>query len=834
MYKSHILFMVILLLFVVHPQAQPAVYPDFTVDASSITFSESEPLEGEELTIRVRVKNIGLVAQTLNEDLVVQLYEGNPKMNPLQILCKDVILDLKPGQTDDIKAQWRPPAGATEIYVVVNPPGKKYIQESNSANNVTYKSITAFHRHFPEATPEAIRAAIQKGVEWVESQQGKHSRACLQCGTANQLISICVICGATLKGLPEDFIPGSAWDFGEDNKQETALALQALISAGLDESHPSVAKGLQFFMKSDWNLFAVYHYAVIVPVLAATNDSRYRNRAQFAVNKLIAHQLPVKGSEFADPRDDGGWGYGYTADGAHMNMVIYALYAAKQWGLKIPRETWERAERWIRRNQTDNGGWLYNLVDSGSPWAIGVYGSMTATGLWALRACDVSVEDRQIQKGLEWINDHWSITRNPGSNSWLYYYLLALQRFADIPPQIETFAEHRWYDEISGMLVARQETDGRWVDQDGDFSATCFALMLLTHGLPKPIWPNLGIAPHSLRFSPPAPRVGEPMRISLTMTNTGAPVEIFAEVNFYDGTPGDGGTKIATQEVIVIPNLRETTVSVDWTSKTEGTRQLYAVVDPNKRIEDLDRDDNVSSQELLIHPKATAATDPALAPPRELGDGLFQIGNVRYNLNRREVVLTGEVNIINGDTVLEFFACGRLGKTHESLLMLDSEPIHLFLALGAEMGMKPGMDLMIEGDPHAPQGTRVEIWVEWNQGEKYVRRRAEDLMWNAMEERPMQRTHWVFTGGRIINNNQFTPQLHHNIIAVYRDPDSIFNHPLSGGTDDRTYRVNTDVIPAKGTKVKVVIRPIDLRSKEDNQASSTGETGDLDRMEIVD
>ena len=27
-----------------------------------------------------------------------------------------------------------------------------------------------------------------------------------------------------------------------------------------------------------------------------------------------------------------------------MNMVLYALYAAKQAGLEIPQQTWERAE----------------------------------------------------------------------------------------------------------------------------------------------------------------------------------------------------------------------------------------------------------------------------------------------------------------------------------------------------------------------------------------------------------------------------------------------------------------------------------------------------------
>ena len=796
------------LLVVCGTHAQQPDLPNFAVNSASITFSNSAPVEGEEITIYVRVDNVGQAAPTLNEDLIVKLYEGDPATDSLQILCKDVILGLEPGESDDIKAQWRPAAGTTTIYAVVNPSGEKRIHESNWDDNITHISITAIPVTFPQATPEQIQDAIEKGAKWIESQQGKHSRTCLQCGTEIQIVSTCVICGATVKGLPEDLVPGPAWEYGEDSKQETALALQGLFSAGLDQSHPAVANALQFLMESDWNNFTVYHYAAILPVLVAADDDRYRERAQFAINRLAETQLPLKGSGFEDPRDDGGWGHGYTANGAHTNIVVYALYAGKQWGLNVPQETWDRAEKWIRSNQTDTGGWLYNLVEDGSPWAAGDYGSMTATGLWILRACGVSTEDAQIRKGLAWIKKHWSVTRNPGSNAWLYFYLLSLQRFADIPPELTTLVGHSWYREFSNMLVARQEPDGRWADQEGDASATCFALMLLSRELPEPSRPNLGVAPRSIRFSPPSPRVGEPTRISLTLTNTGAPLDGIVPLHFYDYPPEDGGEKIAVQEAIFSSKLRETTVSINWAPQTEGTHQIYAVVDPDNQIEDLDRENNADSQELTIYPKSTSATDPVLAPPRKIGEGLYQVGDVVFDVNKREVTLTGEINIINGDTIIEFFACGKLGKTHESVLMLNSEPIHIFLALGAELGMNPGRNLTVVGDPHTPKGDRAEIWVEWQQGEETVRRRAEDLLWNAMEGRPMERTNWVFTGGRVINNTQFTPQVYHNIIAVYRDPDSIFNHTLSGGTDDRTYRVNGDVIPAKGTEVKVIIHPV--------------------------
>ena len=64
----------------------------------SITFSNPNPIEGEEITIWVEVKNIGEGTPTMNEDLVVDLYEADPATQPLQILCSDVILELKSGK----------------------------------------------------------------------------------------------------------------------------------------------------------------------------------------------------------------------------------------------------------------------------------------------------------------------------------------------------------------------------------------------------------------------------------------------------------------------------------------------------------------------------------------------------------------------------------------------------------------------------------------------------------------------------------------------------------------------------------------------------------------
>ena len=810
-YLARVSLSLCFLAFSISGLTQSLPLPDFQITAESFSFSNNSPTDGQEISVFIDVTNIGLGAPTLNEDLILNLYEGEPRSNPIQIMCRQVIIGLEPGQTKQFVARWRVPVGQTQIHAEVNPSNqKKHIAESNQDNNRAFITINAEPRVFPSATTDKIHSTIRKGIDWIKSQQGRHSRTCFQCGTENQLILSCVICGATLKGLPEDQKAGPAWDFGEESRQETAIALLALISARKALGQPplddqAIQEGLSFLVNEDWNQFEVYQHAIIVPTLVATGDAKYRKLAQFSVDQIAKKQLPVGGDEYSDPRDNGGWGYGSTADGAHMNMVIYALYAAKQWGLIIPKETWEKAEAWVRRNQTDTGGWLYNLVDSGSPWADGVYGSMTATGLWALRACGVSIEDSQIQRGLEWIRRYWTINRNPGSTAWHYYYLVALQRFCDIPPKLDQLVGYDWYQEIANMLVSEQKPNGQWIDFQDYFPTTCFAILFLSHSLPEPVQPDLGVVPETFRFSPPSPRVGEPMQLSVTICNKGASAEGLINIDFYIENEKASSYRIARQEVIINPKYRETSISIDWVAKVEGKNTISVFVDPDNFLADLNRENNKDRAIINIRSKSAKAIDSKLSI-KKLSSELYQIGSVLVNVAEETVSIPGQINIVSPSTILEFFACTELGKTHESLIMVKAEPIHIQLGL-LRLNMTPGMNLTVQGDPHRPIGDELHVWVDWKRGKEMIRLSAEDLVWNALTNQKMQRTNWVFTGARI-KNNQFTAQVSQSIIALHRDPDTIINHPLSGGIDDQTFRVNSTTIPEKGTPVTIVIQQV--------------------------
>jgi hypothetical protein len=149
---------------------------------------------------------------------------------------------------------------------------------------------------------------------------------------------------------------------------------------------------------------------------------------------------------------------------------------------------------------------------------------------------------------------------------------------------------------------------------------------------------------------------------------------------------------------------------------------------------------------------------------------------------------------------------------HESVLVLDIVPYHLQVAL-LLLGLEPGGGLEYQGDPRTPTGDPVEVWVAWDRSDSTngpsvaVRHRAEDLIYNIAAKKPMQRTHWVFVGSEIVNG-RFMAQIEQSLITTYHDPFTILDNPLPTGGDDTLYVVNEQVVPERGTPVRVTIKAI--------------------------
>jgi hypothetical protein len=204
----------------------------------------------------------------------------------------------------------------------------------------------------------------------------------------------------------------------------------------------------------------------------------------------------------------------------------------------------------------------------------------------------------------------------------------------------------------------------------------------------------------------------------------------------------------------------------------------------------------------------TASPPPDTAQPeiKKISKNEYAIGAVRLNKQTRELRMPGVVNMDSG--IVELLACVKGGKVHESVLVIDIIPHHLQVAL-LLLGLEYHGDLEYQGDPRQPKGDSVEVWVEWKSKGKVVRKRGEDLIYDIPKKRSMPHTPWVFTGSRVING-VFQADVQKSIITTYHDPYTIIDNPLPEGGDDTVYEVNESIVPPRGTKVVLIIKPYRL------------------------
>jgi hypothetical protein len=791
--------------------------PDLVINTKSIVFSDVTPMEGDAVTISAEVMNKGNA--DVSDDVEVRFIENDPKEGGLQIGSDAAIFGLKAGATKKVQVKWRPPAGESRIFIIVDP--DNLIKESNDDNNSVIRNIKGRIWTGPKFTDEQIKQSVKKGLDWLKTQQGEFYVICSNNHDNFLYAAIgygkCVICGESLKGkepvrAPEEKMPGS-W-MAEIGPGLTALVVSAILLAGGDESDPAVQKGLDhLFTKTPapWKEWTdPYNYAVFILALTSTgNKKEYMDEVEFSIEQLANSQTK-----------EGGWGYGgMAADAAHMQYVIYGLYAAQQWGARIPTEVWTKAITWLTKLQRPDGGWNYNGEGIG-PFAVDSYGSMTATAIMGLKAGGLGPSNETTKKGLDWLIKHYSITRNPGSYYWHYYFMLAVQRAMDTPPIQETLGGHDWYHEMANFLVGKQEDDGSWIAdtpisatgsnalaQDlsdwganrGDIMTTAFAVMFLTKAMPKPAKVDVGFGKQSIIFSKNDPTDGEQITIKASIANmTVIPTEN-VKVSFFDGDPKSAGVPIGTVTISSLLGNETKEISIAWDAKGAGEHKIYVVIDPSGAIDEATKDNNIDFGQVFVGGKAT----PAIPGITQVSEGVYRLGKADIDLNKKTVTLYGKVNMTAG--IIELFACTKIGKVHESALVMDIEPIHLQTAL-ILLGLEFIGGIRYQGDPMTPKGDRVQIWVEWKSGNETKRYRAEDLVYDKPRQSSMPHTDWIFTGSSI-KNGFFMSQGTGTLITTYHDPYTILDNPLPEGGDDTVYIVNSQLIPPKGTEIKMIITP---------------------------
>ena len=191
------------------------------------------------------------------------------------------------------------------------------------------------------------------------------------------------------------------------------------------------------------------------------------------------------------------------------------------------------------------------------------------------------------------------------------------------------------------------------------------------------------------------------------------------------------------------------------------------------------------------------------APLKQIRPGVFELGQVRLDKDKRTVSFPASVNQREGN--IEYVVVTATGKTHESLLLTTAEPFHLqlaFLLLGAKGA---GTNALPE-DPARPlSGDKVEIAFNWNEDGKMLRFRAEEFVHDRKAGGPARRGDWIYTGSRL-RDDGFAAQLDGSIVSLITDADALINNPRPGREDDDNWLVRTNNLPPLHAPVEVTIR----------------------------
>ncbi len=340
---------------------------------------------------------------------------------------------------------------------------------------------------------EQVREGIRRGVEYLYSQQYKDK--------------------------------GHWFEHPGQPGGVTSLVVLALLSSGEDPKSPAMQRALQYVrgIEKPGEQSMVYSIALQTMVLCAAEPDR--DRLLIARNARWLETVQIRNGERM-----GAWGYSArqgAGDNSNTQFALLALHEAERVGVEVNEQTWQTALNYWLKTQKPDGSWGYfaGQASTGSMTCAGIASVIMCSGALhkgpasvqgdAVRCCGQSEQDKaaeQVEKGLEWLGNHFSVSYNPGAGAdggnavgagWQLYYLYGMERVGrmsgrrffftrGIDPQDPTrrdFVEARdWYREGADKLMEMQNPvgNGYWKGaghaESNEVIGTSLALLFLAKG----------------------------------------------------------------------------------------------------------------------------------------------------------------------------------------------------------------------------------------------------------------------------------------------------------------------------------------------------------------
>jgi hypothetical protein len=257
----------------------------------------------------------------------------------------------------------------------------------------------------------------------------------------------------------------------------SALALLAFLGAGHShvqgEYRDSVRRGVDFLLRSqaaDGSLFGdstlyaqMYCHSMATFALAEAQALSGDRRLEPAVIRAVNYSLAAQNT------GTGGWRYrpGDTGDTSQMGWQIMSLASAKRAGIRVPDQTWNRVDRFLRSVRRGNFGGLASYRPD-SPFST----SMTAESLY----CHLVLEE---MSGLSFTEPAANEATNqvlsalPTAehiNLYYWYYATLGLHHRQQMNDAASAAWHAWNDALTSALLSTQVNDG---SDSGSWNTDC-------------------------------------------------------------------------------------------------------------------------------------------------------------------------------------------------------------------------------------------------------------------------------------------------------------------------------------------------------------------------
>lgn len=298
---------------------------------------------------------------------------------------------------------------------------------------------------------DAQRLAVERGLEALSRRQTRDGGFGESMGKNVAITSICAMAFMQGGNLPGRGKYGpqveKALNFVLNSAQESGLIAADMVSP------PMYGHG-----------FATLFLA---EVYGMTGDERVKEKLQKAVKLIQKSQ-----------NEQGGWRYQPAPIDADISVTIcqiMALRAARDAGIKVEKEVIDKAIQYVRRCQNADGGFSYQLNQSGFGGGSGF--ARSGAGLSSLYYAGIS-EGKEIEKGLAYLV-RFTPGRGKGNagaeGNYFYGHYYAVQAMYLAGGKYWT----DWYPAIRDELIARQGRNGMWSGDNTEEYATGMALLIL-------------------------------------------------------------------------------------------------------------------------------------------------------------------------------------------------------------------------------------------------------------------------------------------------------------------------------------------------------------------